>query len=1024
MSCARFRRLLVGLGAALLMIPAARAALVETQRSIREAAIDPARARAIGRLRLASGPGFLEIRSGMVYPAIGSDGAIAEIVFVGRARFVLAPANRVEKEQLELFTGGQALDETILEGVIVVASDEARRALLRGSPLPELDEKSTARAQEIYGNWRARPERRRLQIEAAMTKDRIEGESFEGYFAAWLHGETVGNFVYLVDPDQREPVTAIQFTPAEITALERQGAIDEIRRDQKKGRYIGIEPDDLLGQWDVWVSTNLRGSGGQPRPGVEPFEPESYAIEAEIEKFPLELAAKTRIRARARVGGRSLVPIDVSEDLTVVATEDAEGRPLESVRDGNALLVQLPRAPEAGETIEMVVRTTGRIIEDTGQGSYALRDTSGWHARLDAEGDATFDVTIVHPKSLDVLASGRPVDAGERDGKAFVHNVLDIPTYGFTFEVGKFRVETRQVGHVTLSVAFDTVTKMYSDLPRDAIVDAAAQTFQFYEETFGPYPLDRMTIVTANRGFSQGLLSFLTLSTGELALEDDIRRFSNVRDPRTVVAHEIAHQWWGNIVGWDSYRDQWISEAMATYASNLFARRRMTFGGKSEVRISQTALWWRDVQEITDRGIPTDALGPVVLGTRLESSLHEGAYHAIVYVKGAVVLETLSRYFATENLFLDALRAIVDEARGHRISTEDFLAILGRHAAIDPTPFANRFIYGTGLPSIVYRYHIAPTDSGRWSVSGTARKLEPFKFRFRVTRLPDGGFDLRREAEPLMQLGDFPLVIPMQIGIVQDDAPPPKKNASTTLDRSNATVDGKLVLGGDDRDFDIRVSHSAVGAWLDLNRESYVLCYDETAFAKKADYVLGLDAWAKGSIEEARGFFEKALADPVEVPDDRPRVGAEREYEKQQLRIFDVKAAAALAAIHMDAGDLDAAGRAVDRATSTDGYLVKMAGLEMLLANSRYRILRGDPSAALKSLKREIFAPVRLRTFFAGRSKGNRELFREEREGPLKDPEAYALAAIAAKMSGDRETFETTLRLARKFGVDVTALED
>ena len=65
-------------------------------------------------------------------------------------------------------------------------------------------------------------------------------------------------------------------------------------------------------------------------------------------------------------------------------------------------------------------------------------------------------------------------------------------------------------------------------------------------------------------------------------------RFFGVEDRRLVVAHEVAHQWWGDQVGWTSYRDQWISEAMASYAALLFGKERL---GDKYSGVDLTAGW-------------------------------------------------------------------------------------------------------------------------------------------------------------------------------------------------------------------------------------------------------------------------------------------------------------------------------------------------------------------------------------------------------------------------------------------------
>lgn len=991
--------------------------------AVEAAAIDAPEARSVGRTKLAAGPATLEIRGGVVYPAAAADGRVTEIVFLGRARFVVDPDDRVERDQLELFTGAPRLDATITRAVLVLANDDALAALLSGPLLPEPDPAREGSAREALTTWRASRERRRRGVAAAMLANVVEGPARGGYFAAWMHDELLGDFLYTVDPDRQQKANVVQFVPFEIPELERQEAITQIRGDQKKGRFKDLDPEDLLGDWNVWFSTAPSGPAGAAGEDAGPFRPVRYALDVSIDRFPLEVRVVTRIDAEAVAGDRRIVSVELSPDVEVLGAKDAAGKPLPFLRVGDVALVVLDGAPKAGAACSVVVETLGRVIDDTGQGTWALRDTVNWHPRIDYPARATWDASFVLPKGFDLVGSGRVVETGTRDGRPFQRRVLDTPTLGFSFEIGNFRSETTRVGHVELTFAFDTLTRISTELPREDVVKTAVDALRFYEETFGPYPLDTMTVVTTQRSFSQGLLGFLSLAADELTTEDDVRRFRHQRDARTVLAHEIAHQWWGGVVGWRSERDQWISEAMATYAANLFTRRRMPFGGQGQVRISETAGWWHALEETSDRGVPVDELGPVVLGTRLVSSLDEDAYHAIVYLKGAVVFETLSRYFRTEDAFVESLRAVVEDCRGTLISTEEFLDRLGHRARLDLRPFAERFVFGTGLPAVTYRFDFEKAGTG-WSVRGVATKIVPAKTRFRVVRLPDGRFDIARTVTPLMDVDALPFVLPSKIGIVRPTEPPPKKNAATAMDRSNATVDGRFVLEGRQAAFRIQTEDEPRGAWLDLNREVYLTAVDETYFPKRAFYLQGLDAWARGDLAAAEKAFRDALAATGDVPDDRPRPVEAREFEKQEIRAVDLRAAAALAHLLMDRGELEEAATWVARATTIDGYLVRLARRDILVTNARFDILKGKPADALSMLKREIFAPLRLDVLYAGRTKGNQEMARMERNAPLKDPAAFALAAIAAKQTGDVETFARVVKSARRFGVDVAALEN
>ena len=102
--------------------------------------------------------------------------------------------------------------------------------------------------------------------------------------------------------------------------------------------------------------------------------------------------------------------------------------------------------------------------------------------------------------------------------------------------------------------------------------------------------------------------------------------------------HEVAHQWWGNVVGWSSYRDQWIDEALASYLAVLFA--------DSQKEPDRRLRVWLDRyrKRMLDKGAsdlaPVD-IGALTLGSRLDSSKTPSGFETLVYGKGTWVFHMI-----------------------------------------------------------------------------------------------------------------------------------------------------------------------------------------------------------------------------------------------------------------------------------------------------------------------------------------------------------------------------------------------
>src|SRR5579862_5822117 len=631
-----------GLAAAVPLPARAAADPAAILREMDVAALEPARAVALANVRLAAGLASIQL-DGTLLPVTPVAGRSREMVFLGRGRVTLEPPDDIEAGQLELFTGSRRLDTEFKEAVLVVGSTPAATALLRKPAAPP-DPAQARRAEEVYQRWRKSHERKALHVESGVLVNAIGEPAYEGYFAASFLGTDLGDLLYQVDPESREQVTFGHFVPLDATAKEKRQLARELARQQRRGRLVGLELEDL-GQLDTWVSTSLRDREGRPAPGAEAFEPESYALDVTLAEPDLRLSGRARIALRPAVKGARAVTLRLSSDFNVARVTGAAGEDLVFLRRSGILTVVLPppaapAAPAATSPTVVTVEYSGTTVHKNWN-LYALQGTLEWYPHTGSVDRAVYDVTLHWPRQLDLVSGGRRVDGGESAGARWERRRVDQPALGFTFEVGHFKLETTRVGHVALQVAFDPESSHLGGGGREEVVKTVADALAYFEEVLGPYPADELNVVTVPRGFSQSVAGLVTLSDEAMFDLGMWQSFFHVADRREVIAHEVAHQWWGDLVGWQSYSDQWISEAMASYCARLWAKNRLDPRAQRDAS-PITVSWRRDLAATAVDGRPIEALGPVVLGERLSSSRADDAYTAIVYGKGAVVLEMLA----------------------------------------------------------------------------------------------------------------------------------------------------------------------------------------------------------------------------------------------------------------------------------------------------------------------------------------------------------------------------------------------
>jgi Flp pilus assembly protein TadD len=603
---------------------------------------------------------------------------------------------------------------------------------------------------------------------------------------------------------------------------------------------------------------------------------------------------------------------------------------------------------------------------------------------------ATYDVELFWPKRLDLLAGGTLVDGGEKGGERWERRKLDRPAAAFGFELGRFDVSETERGGVKLRIALDRASRNLPKEARQQLTEAAGDALDLYGKTFGPYPRRELTLVTVPRDYSQSLPGLITLSDLMMADLGWIGALLGIEDRRTVVAHEVAHQWWGHEVGWQSYHDMWLSESLASWSAMHFAREKLLDKDKKMGR-GPLFGWETLLAAPLADGRRVESVGPLTLGSRLESTLAEGAYAAIVYKKGAIVLDMLAQALGRDK-FTKALHDIFGLAAGKVISTEVLLAALQRSSGAELQSFAQQFVYGTGLADLSYDYAFAPSTPGHWKVSGNVRQRLPHHYRWSVGATgPAGRLDVVREPRGESEVEGRWLLVPFQIGVLDPKAPKDKVHELDDV-KTTGFVVGQVLVKGASSPFELEVEYEPKRLWLDRERIVLATVHDDTHDIKRARFRQGLEAAAKGDVAAAEKLWKEAVATKPADPD-------EVQHVTQEL---DATIELALARLRLDRGEDGEAAAAVERAGDRLGrWADESVRGEVDLLQSRLDLRAGRFPEAYRRLKKAVL-----------------------RRGSVDSPEAHLLLAIAALRTGDRDGFDDAVASAEERGADVKALRE
>lgn len=354
-------------------------------------------------------------------------------------------------------------------------------------------------------------------------------------------------------------------------------------------------------------------------------------------------------------------------------------------------LVVVPLTPIAdGAAFTAIINYTGTPQEAGALGSSV---PSGWHTLTDSiyvmgepiaastyhpandhpSDKATFTYRITAPSELTAVAVGTLKDKTDNvDGTTTWVYEQPFPqtTYLTTLMIGPF--EVRESASSASGVPIRNV--FYADLADEAepVFARQADMIDAFEPLFGPYPFDVYGSAVVD-DFVGGALETQTLSV----FGRDIVGFSAFAEP--IVAHELAHQWFGNDVSVERWEDLWLNEGFASYSE---------------------ALW----EEAKDPNFDYQAWIRELLsfGGPLDSHVHrpptDDLFSASVYLRGALTLHAL-RLEIGDDTFFELLRTWVDTFGGTNATTADFEAMAADVSGQELAPLFETWLRTDGLPA-------------------------------------------------------------------------------------------------------------------------------------------------------------------------------------------------------------------------------------------------------------------------------------------------------------------------------------
>ena len=694
-------------------------------------------------------------------------GRVTGAFFQGDGELLVVPPNQAERASMTLFTGAAILEEQFKTAYLRF-NDELFAAL-------QPDLQPADEAKDFVAEW-------------GSTAKNLAASDALRLFISFSH--------CLPAAGQFTPAAHCEFGATDRFLHARvEGSklgVFDVNYDSVASEQVSIgqqKAHDGVNYYNVWAEFAVRPSAAL---GERQFRDEiairSYQIDTRVNP-PTNLQATARMHIAVLDGGSRTLVFELSRHLKVgavsggstalefIQNQAVEGTQLDR-RGNDVVAVVFPQVLEAGQQIELSFSYGGDVLSEAGGGLLYVGARGIWYPNR-GMADATFDLNFRYPAGWTLLATGtrRGAMEGAEESRAPAEiashwtTKVAIPVAGFN--LGRYyradvAAETASIETYAAAGVERTFPKpaeselalppvppllpplgrpeavpMVSPTPSPArnaqrVAETAARAIDFYSQRFGPYPYGTLRLTQMPGPLSQGWPGLVFLSSFSFLSPDE--RAHLLTDPvdaivsQQVTAHETAHQWWGDLVFWRGYRDQWLFEGLANYCSLMILET------ENSIAFHRVMNRYRDnlAVEHNKAGAALKDAGPVTLGLRLSSSEFPDGYEAISYGRGTWLFHMLRHMLDDRssdaqppqqgtNHFARALHNLRQRYAGQPVTTHEVLEVFA-----DELPQGERYegkkqldwfeegwVNGTAIPHFQFQ-GVKFSENGRMTLaSGT-----------------------------------------------------------------------------------------------------------------------------------------------------------------------------------------------------------------------------------------------------------------------------------------------------------------
>ncbi len=690
-------------------------------------------------------------REGKLTFAAPVEGRVLAAVFEGQGTFELNPPTLVAQRQIARFAKTGKLEDNFREAVLFFTDnswDELQKLVKVQSGGAEAASKAFEAAQkkyqETFNDWWENGRKGNFSMHnlaARMLAD-LADPSSRGFFLADFKAEHSGNLLFHISWN-RDPLL-----------LPGLGTDEEVMLlHYKHNEY-----------WEWWAGFHLKDEYVQnPHPEHRTLlaHCRQARIDAEVTKDN-HLSATAEMEFEVPGGSARLLPISLDGVLRLSSVTDGNSKKLAFIQEDRKLdsdpWVILPEPAAANKVYKLHLAydedstRDSRIIHPRGTGLFYVTARESWFPSFGAFDDRSqYSLHFRSPKKFTFVATGRPVKAVKEGNQIESDWQSEIPYAVVGFNYGDFVNKSQSDANLTVTAYTgreipDELKDVQAAIDSSDLAGGSSgqrntaaqmgiltggfntaamagytagisyQALKLFEAYFGPLPFKSVSVSQQPVGyFGQSwptliylpytsLLDATTRNSLRLQETAEGREFYN-----TVAIHEMAHQWWGHTVGFNSYRDQWMSEGFADMSASLY----LTLIEKNPQKF---ITFWNDERELllerNTQGFRAIDAGPVTMGYRMSNSRTGfDVTRRLIYPKGAYILHMIRMMMhdnrTGDQRFKETMQDFVKTYMNKAATTEDFKAMVEKHMTREMDVegnqkmdwFFNEYVYGTALPT-------------------------------------------------------------------------------------------------------------------------------------------------------------------------------------------------------------------------------------------------------------------------------------------------------------------------------------